>query len=130
MAWEKQTKNDLYFVDWGELKENHNPDENIVVEEGCAVEGMVDRVKPNENYGYTYLLGNTKVIDKKEETIEEPDKQLLIKGNKSLNRQMMEDDADDFIPVKEGDEVRVWYTGEYTTEKGGTGYSMVVEVKR
>ena len=129
MAFERQKKFDMLFVDWGELGEDHAPETNIVVEVGNGVQGVLDGIVEKEGKP-RYILTDAFMCDKTGKSLEKYDKNLYVKGNTSLNKQMLEDDADDFIPVKEGDNVRIVFLGKYTTKLGGVGYGMDVYVNR
>ena len=119
MAWESQTNTDVKFVDWGKLKEGHDKDTTIVVKEKEAIQGIVIKISEHPTFGYTFRL-----------KVKDVEKEVVLLGNKSLNRQMVTDDSDGFIPVKEGDEVRVKYNGMYTAESGTKGYNLSVAVNR
>ena len=136
MAFESQSGSDLLFVDWGKLgvtKDGieHDPETNIVVKEGEALIGKVATIKETDKGGkYFYILEGVSRVDKKDKELEVYEKNVYVGGNSSLNKQFLEDDREDFIPVKDGDLVRIRYIGMYKTKKGGTGYGMDVAVDR
>jgi hypothetical protein len=137
MAFEIQKRFDMKFVDWGELGEDHDPETNLVVKEGYGVRGFVENVSEGEGGKLKGLiLSNPLVVKKKgNDPAKYPkeadvDKNLYVKGNASLDRQVLNDDSDDFLPVKVGDEVIIIYTGKYPTKGGKEGYGMEVLVDR
>lgn len=139
MAFESQNKFEMLFVDWEELGEDHEPETNIVVKEGQGIRGVVKKVSTEAADGSFkgLLLSNAMTVKhekgkkpKEYPKIADYDKPVYVKKNASLDRQVMNDDADDFIPVKEGDEVIIMFTGTYPTKGGNKGYGMNVLVDR
>jgi hypothetical protein len=126
MPWEEQETGGVILVDWGELKENHDKDNAIVVKENESIEGTITKIGSSEKYTHTYRLQ----VDGYEDDV-------MLLGNASLNRQMLGVNTKDeynakegFVPVKEGDYVRVTFTGMYKSGKGKPAYGVKVEVKR
>jgi len=123
-SWQEQTISDVLFVDWGTLKEGHDAATNIVVKEGKSIEGVVLMIKDHPVFGHIYKIKS-----------KEHEKQILVTGNKALNREMLgegmkESETKGFTPIKVNDEIRITYNGMYQTESGGKGYDLKVAVKR
>lgn len=139
MAFESQQNFEMLFVDWGELGEDHDPETNIVVEEGQGVRGFVEKVSTDAVDGSFkgLLLSNAMTVQsdskkkpKDYKKIESYDMPVYVKKNASLERQVINDDSDDFVPVKKGDEVIIVFTNKYATRGGNYGYGMEVLVDR
>lgn len=140
MAFEAQKKSDFMFVDWGELGEDHEPETNVVVEEGKGIRGFVEHISadPDDDKKLKGLiLSNVVLVDSKEgktpdkyEKIGEVERDVYVRGNASLTRQVLNDERDDFLPVKVGDEVIIVFTGRYPTKGKKKGYGMSVYVDR
>ena len=124
---EQTTVGDYMFVDWGELGEGHDKETNVVVKEGEYIEGIVEGIRENENYGRCYILRSKKY-----------DKPLYLKGSYNLNGEMgYFGDIDlykskygevpkrfqDVRKILEGDVVRVTYHG-----KRNNAYQITVAV--
>jgi len=117
-------KTNVKFVDWGELKKNHDADKTVVVKENEFIQGVVQNIKTHDVFGYTYKL-----------SVKDIEEDVMIMGNRSLNKQFMGEglegkELEMFTPVEVGDEVKITYHGMYKTESGGKGYSLEVEVNR
>lgn len=126
MAWEEQQTGGVVTVAWGEYLPKHDPDTTILVEEGKSVEGTITTIGSSERYPHTYRMN-----------VDGQENEVMLLGNASLNRQMLGVDTKDefcakegFIPIKEGDYVRVTFTGFYKSSKGKKSYGVKVEVKR
>ena len=118
MAFSSQTKPKVMFLCWGDLKEGLDAESTIVVKEHESITGKVVGIdEVDGNYKYTLQS-------------KDYPRDILVWGNSALNREMLLDDEEGFVPVKEGDKVRITYTGKYKTSQGGTGYGMRVEVDR
>ena len=120
MAFSSQTKPKVMFLCWDELKEGLDADSTVVIQEHENIVGKIVSIEEvDENYKYTLQS-------------KEYPRDILVWGNSALNREMIFGDEGnkDFKPVKEGDKVRITYTGKYKTSQGGTGYGMRVEVDR
>jgi len=124
MPYQKQLETDVMFVDYGKLKEGHDKSVTHVLKEGENLEGLILEIRQHEKFGHTYRV-KAKGIEK----------QILLMGNKNLNKEMLgiglnDEQLANFIPVVEGDKVKITYNGTYPTEKGNPGYSITVEVDR
>jgi len=130
MGWIEQTKPSVLFVDWGELGEGHNKDENIVVKEEEFIQGVISDIGISTSGRRYYRLKTKK-----------HDKELYLKGVTKLNSQMgyATDKDGNVLPIEDqyseyqvqiGDEVRITYFGKYETKSGGKGYDLRVAVNR
>ena len=117
--WVSQTGPDYLFVDWGELKEGHDSDTNIVVKEGEFIEGVILEVKDHPSRVKDYLL-----------KVKGQEKTIFIKGTTALTREMGYSDISTCEKVLVNDEVQIHYRGMFETKSGGSGYRLVVMVKR
>ena len=119
MVFQDQSTPDVKFVDWGELGEGHNDEQNIVVKEGEYIEGVINSINDNPNYVKTYRLA-----------VKGEEKEVLVKGCTKLNNEMGYGDKDNIVPVVVGDRIRITYYGKYTTKGGTKGYDLRVAVDR
>ena len=130
MGWIEQSKPGVLFVDWGELKEGHKKDENIVVKQGDYIQGIISDIGIN-NRGNRFFRLKTK----------EHDKEIYLNGSAKLCSQTgyQTDKNGDVLPLDDqfvdyqvqiGDEIRITYFGMYETKSGGKGYDLRVAVNR
>jgi len=141
MPFVEQRKSEMKFLDWGELGkykngEKHDEDEYVILPEGnFYLEGTLSNIAESaEHLGYIIrdaVIYEGSPTDAKHGKVVKKVKYPLYIGHKaSLTRQMLEGEEDDFIPVKEGDKLRIQYTGTYKTKQGGTGIGTKVLVER
>jgi hypothetical protein len=113
--WQEQEEN-VKFVAFG--KENAK-EGSYVVEEGETLEGVIERIKDStKGYGKIYQL-RTKGVEEA----------LIICGKTDLNNKFGYGNTA-VMPISEGDEVRITYTGMKPTKKGKPMYTLKVLVKR
>lgn len=118
MAWTEQ-REEILFVVFGKEKVKPGQEANsYVVEEGKAVEGLVEKIRDSATYKKVYQL-----------RVKGVDKPLVMTGKTGLVEQMGH--GEKLVePVKEGDLVRITYLGMFKTGKGKDAYNLRVEVYR
>ena len=113
--WQEQEEN-VKFVAFG--KENAK-EGSYIVEEGKTLEGVVEKIKDSsKGYGKIYQL-RTKGVEEA----------LIICGKTDLNNKLGYGNTA-VMPVGEGDEVRITFTGMKPTKRGKPMYTFKVAVKR
>jgi len=119
MEWEERSKPSYKFVDWEELKEGHNPDDNIVVKLHEWVEGqLADVIYKDDGSIKAFIL-----------KVDGEEKDIWVWSNMKLINQMGFGD-DDYDEVQIGQWIRISYFGKYKTKSGGQGYDVRVAVAK
>jgi len=114
MAFQEQ-REEIIFVAFGKENAKEN---SYIVNEGEALEGLVEKIRDSQMYKKVYQL-----------RVKGVDKPLVITGKMGLVEQMGHGEKQ-VEPVKEGDLVRITYIGMFKTGKGKDAYKFKVEVDR
>lgn len=105
-------QDDVLFVAFGKLNEKHDKKTQYLVKEGETIEGVVLECKDTEKNYKKILKVNAKGVDKP----------LLILGKTNLVEKLNAGE------VKEGDLIRLTFTGIVKTNKGYNCYTFELAV--
>lgn len=117
MSWETEESN-IKFLNWDKKKADLDEDQVFVVEKGDEIQAVITNIK--EDYTEEGDLKDVRYNLQ----VKGEDKEVLAWCNASMLRQHKS------LDIKEGDEIKLRYVGEYDTGHANKGKQIKVAVKR